>query len=531
MTTFQYQGIAYRQGRNPKLNPWIVAIVVPAEELLRWAGIPRRSEHNFTGFQRAFDDARVARAKGFFEQPENQSPTALVVGLHPQGATDVTEVQIEFLDDNEKAIVRNCRLTVAYDEETTLEMAVERIKRQIKYRLAAPPSSPAVDGSAAQPDASSATPSNGVDAIPDDDVAEEGEPDDELDDDVDGDAEDVTEKDIELGKSILHDLLGRLDDHEWCEAGDHPSALKDMAKPATIIDGQHRVLGAQGCERNIPFAVCALYDCVWPEQVFQFTVVNYTAKGIPDQFITANAALSLTSTELEGLQTRLVQAGVKVIEYELMKVVHFDNRSPFYQLVNLSEKSDPSKIGYRTMVRIAQGWYSARDLCFEKILPNIYPHLRARKQKSARLDLWKRGDWGDFFIDFWRIMQDHYKNAPSHQSGHTLWEVGHSHLIVAVVLLELQQQFFRNLNAQDEEFFDVSQASDPVKEMRAKLEKRAKRFVEWLPADFFGCEWGLTSLSIGPGRVALRDALARMVDTNGKYQFSKSALVTGKTDQ
>lgn len=158
-----------------------------------------------------------------------------------------------------------------------------------------------------------------------------------------------------------------------------------------MIDGQHRLLGAQAVERSIPFAICALIDCPWSEQVFQFTVINCTAKGIPDQFITANAALSLTADELSLLEQRLDQAGVKVTEYELMTVVNFKlPQSPFFNLVNLAEskKGSEGKIGYKTMVRIARRWYDASlEVVKNELLTNLYPDLPGKKggARNARL--------------------------------------------------------------------------------------------------------------------------------------------------
>ena len=127
-------------------------------------------------------------------------------------------------------------------------------------------------------------------------TAADGETDDELElpeEDEDDNAEetDAEEEPIELGRSLIEKLRQQLDNRDWCEQ--NIDALKHMARPATISDGQHRLGGAGRCERYIPFTVCAIYDCPWPEQIFQFTVVNYTARGIPDQFITANAALCL----------------------------------------------------------------------------------------------------------------------------------------------------------------------------------------------------------------------------------------------
>jgi hypothetical protein len=325
---------------------------------------------------------------------------------------------------------------------------------------------------------------------------------------------------------VLDQLRERLDNPDWCAANE--DALRDMAKPATLIDGQHRVKGAEGCERNIPFAVCAIVDCEWSEQVYQFTVVNYTAKGIPDQFITANAALSLTSEELNGLQNRLVQAGVKVIEYELMKVIQFDSRSPFYGLINLSEKKDPRKIGYKTMVRVARVWYLARHPVFKQILPNLYPELPKRAARE-RLERWKAGDWGNFFLDFWNVVADQYKGlSSSHRENGTLWEVG-AQSMVAIVLLELQEAFLTNLNAQDEDFFVPRDTENAVEELRTKLKRRAEKFVEWFPPEFFATRWAIGSLNTGMGRAALQQALRQFVDTKGRYQYGKSSLLTGKT--
>jgi hypothetical protein len=520
--TRRYNGIAYRQSRSPDA-PYLVSFVATAEELLEWAGIPRRSEENLVGFQRAFDPKRVDRAKEFFDFPENQSPTALVVGLHPLAGRDPDALEVEMEGDITDSI-RPCVITVRYsDHDQDLEQIISAVRRQLDYRL-----------SQQTPEA------DDEDAVDNEDLigraidttetvnGGENEGTDSLapsDDDTSDDEDDDNEE-IELGRSVLDQLRERLDSPEWCHHNEE--ALRDMAKPATLIDGQHRVKGAEGCERGIPFAVCAIVNCEWSEQVYQFTVVNYTAKGIPDQFITANAALSLTRDELNGLQNRLVQAGVKVIEYELMKVIQFDSHSPFFGLINLSEKKDPGKIGYKTMVRVARVWYLGRHPVYKQILPNLYPDLTKRATRP-RLERWKAEHWGDFFLDFWNVVADHYRGIPSsHRPDGTLWEVG-SQLMVAIVLLELQEAFLTNLNAQDEDFFLPRDGENAVEELRTKLKRRAEKFVEWFPPEFFATKWAISSLNTGFGRTALQQALRQFVDTKGRYQYGKSSLLTGKT--
>jgi hypothetical protein len=517
-----YDGIAYRQSRLATA-PWLVSFVASAEEILEWAGIPRRSEHNLSGFQRGADPVRIEKAKRYFELPVNQSPTALVLGIHPTTEGMDRRVTLDFTGGEDGDAIRSCRLTVLFDGESLdLPAAVEIVRRQLEHRLG---------------DDDHVTELEAEDDL-DEDTAPGDEPESEVTENQgeqsltqSDDEEDAPDDEIELGRSILRQLLERLDDSDWYSEEENAIAIRDLAKPATVIDGQHRVKGAEACERNIPFAVCAIYDCPWPEQVFQFTVVNYTAKGIPDQFITANAALSLTRGELDVLRDRLVQADVKVIEYELMQVVQFDDQSPFNGLVDLSEKRAVDKIGYKTMVQVAKAWYDAKHPVFSLLLPSIYPDIKGRRAKSARVERWKSQDWGDFFLDFWKVVYNEYASHGSHEPGHQLWEPGHSQLVLAVVLLEFQKAYLENLNAQDEEFFELQPSNALVRDMRSKLERRADKFVDWFPPEFFATRWKLTSLNTGPGRVILQQVLRQFVDSKGQYQYARSPLVTGQTER
>jgi hypothetical protein len=499
-----YPGFAYRQTADSRA-PWLVLTVIPAEELLKWAGVPRRTESSTMGFQRVEDEDRVRRTTAFFNLPPNQSPTALIVGVHPPVGRKPL-VSLAMGDAHGDGGVRACILTVDFDQSTlTLDAAVELVRDQLKARLGPSMSSDAIDDE--EEEAAIV-----ADA---DDAAELASSDD---DDV--------EPGIELAHSLLGRVLKQLDNPAW--VAENQAAILDMAKPATIIDGQHRLLGAALCERNIPFGVCVLVDCPWPEQVFQFTVVNYSAKGIPDQFITANAALSLTQDELGDLQARLTQASVKVVEYDLMRVVQFDPESAFYEMVNLTESRDQSKIGYKTMVRVAKEWYNASHPVLKNmLLPALLPEIVGVRKHAQRVDLWKEELWGKFFIDFWRTIRDSYQGEKT-PDGQSLWTVP-SQLLVAIVLFEFQRQFFQDLSGQDEEYFEVPAGEDPVAFLRGKLRTRATKFVTYFPPGFFASTWGTKSLSISSGRKALQTALAKLRETRGKYQYARSALVTGET--
>jgi hypothetical protein len=492
-----YDVFAYKQSLHSEA-PTLLSLVVPAEELLEWAGIPRRADDRLVGFQRPDDPQRVAAAKEFFNTGPNQSPTSLIVGIH-EGASQI-EVSLEGSDGDK---VRKGVLTVTLDaDEVAFDVVINRVRDQLEGRLAK---------STSETD----------DQIEAEDSDGESEEDDETDDDESTDED----REVGIGKSIIKDLLIMLDDVEWTQANEEH--LRAMAKPATVIDGQHRLLGAAECERKIPFQICAIQECAWEEQVFQFTIVNYKQKGIPDQFITANAALSLTRGELDELQDRLVQAKVKVVEYELMKTVEFDPLSPFYKLVNLTEKSASNLIGYKTMVRIANGWYQANAPFFQLLLPALYPDITGKSSKSRRKERWKDEDWGQFFLDYWTLVKNSYGAERSHVKGQTLWDVGDSQLMVAIVLFEFQNVFFESLSDQDEEFFEI-ESDNRLDSLRSKLQKRATKLFESFPPELFQESWKEKSLNTGAGRSALQAVFTEMKKHKGNWNWKNSTLVKGQ---
>jgi hypothetical protein len=502
---YVYKGTAYKQGIDP-YAPWLVNFVAVSEDISEWAGIPRRSERGLVGFQRPDDPNRVDRAQEFFKNPANQSPTTLILGVHPVQDESQRRVFLRFIDNYDDSNTRQCEIKVILDEnDNDLSSAIEIIKSQIQIRLTS-----AEKGQSDEEDSEEETSENG-----------------ESDEDYENGSGD---EEIELGKSLLLDLAKKLEDYAWCEA--HQEDLLDLSKPCTVIDGQHRLKGAVGCERRIPFSVIAIFDCPWPEQVFQFTVVNYTSKGIPDQFITANAALSLTFQELEDLKTRLTQAKIKVTEYELMKVVNFNPASPFYQKVSMASQGNESdKIGYKTMVKVAKAWHSGKDSAVKQIIANLYPDLKGKPNyvRRERMIRWSQDDWGLFFVDFWKTIHDYYvKVSPS---NYNVWDVGSSNFMIAAVLLEFQNAFFVNLAQQDEDFFltDPEKKQSPIEQLREKIRKRAEKVASFIPVGFFQVKWKMTSLNNGVGRVALQTALKALVENKGAYQYEKSTVVTGTT--
>src|SRR5262249_43648735 len=135
MKKFIYRGTAYRQSQDPEA-PWLVTFVAPAEEVLIWAGIPRRAEGRELGFQRTEDPKRVEKAKAFFQLAgNNQSPTALVLGIHQVPPDTSRIVTLAFDNNDNTSSPRPCTLTVELPDDEPLEHVVDRLKAQIGMRL------------------------------------------------------------------------------------------------------------------------------------------------------------------------------------------------------------------------------------------------------------------------------------------------------------------------------------------------------------------------------------------------------------
>ena len=238
MTTYRYRGRAYRQALDESA-PWLLNFVANADTLKLWAGIPRRSDQNRAGFQRLEAQPRIDQAKEYFQQPLNQSPTSLIVGLHGELSEDIRAV-FEFLpdDDEDSGASVPCELVVTYKEPSVQE-ARDIVRTQLLTRLASSTSTDPQGDNLSTATGDQA----GEDSILENDdgdleteiSTESGDSDDSGD--TDEDESETTSDELELGDSVVGQLLAQLDDDAWLTEGDNAAAIIDLAKPATIIDG------------------------------------------------------------------------------------------------------------------------------------------------------------------------------------------------------------------------------------------------------------------------------------------------------
>ncbi|MFT3857687.1 MAG: hypothetical protein QM742_09385 [Aquabacterium sp.] len=500
--TFIYTGISFKQNKKA---PELFAFVAPAEDLVDFCGVARKSEKILTNYQRALDEDRVlTEVTPFFRIAENCTPTAVVISLHE---TPLAELKFEDLGGGGDGLnLKKLVLTLTDPKSLTDDEVIEEAKKLLDARLATEttPTLPETPADASQ--------NSSIE-----DQEEDEAPEDETDSEIE-ESSDQTEE-VEIGTSMLRDLRSQLDDQSQAKL--IVETLRDMLKPALIIDGQHRTFGAAKLEEKLPLLVCSLVKPDWKEQVFQFTVINDKAQGIPKPFITSLAGMSLTSNELNELQTRLSQAGVQLWEVEVMQRLGYDPRSPYFNRIEFKTTgSGTSGLGYQTMKQLGRAWFEPKAPGLVAVYRALYEGEKKSSKKSLVSQWQKSEDWFKYFCIFWDQIKEKYGTSP-------LWET-HSSLMTAVVLLQLQQSFLRGLG--NLVSLTIEKIEEPDPEKRALLVEQqfrdiAKQWTSRFTQKHFPEQWGLKSLNH-------KDGKSKLLDYFDKVALGASvknhAILTGK---
>ena len=480
---FETVGIGFKQNRDA---PELFAFVASSNKLTKICGVARKSEKLLTNYQRALDMDRVRlEITPFFKIPANSSPTSIVLSIH-----ESPRVKIIFSDMGETSGVMLKKMTIEMDDivELTEDEIIKAAIDFLDERLSTTTERPEDFESEFY--------------IENDTLVRDSEDDDvDTESGLEGESEDANvDSEIDLGKSMLKELREKLVTRSDIKP-DLIDALRDMLKPALVIDGQHRLFGAAAVEEDIPMLVCSLVKPDWKEQVFQFTVINDKSVGIPKPFITSLAGMSLTPEELKALTDRLAQAGVRLWEVEVMQRIGYDPKSPFYKKINFNV-SGTAGLGYQTMKKVGRAWYDVRDDGLLELIRNIYQQSGSKKlnQKSLKLAWQKDELWYEYFSIFWGAIKEKFGESK-------IWEL-HSPLMTAVVLEQFQQSFLEYLGGV------LSLTIGKITETEAILRKQFiikeyKQIVDIFVSKFdekhFSKPWVIKSLNHKDGKDLLAD--------------------------
>jgi DGQHR domain-containing protein len=109
---------------------------------------------------------------------------------------------------------------------------------------------------------------------------------------------------------------------------------QEDAKPALIVDGQHRLYGMSDFDKeNLPITVVSLIDATRQEQAFQFIVVNNKAVRVSAE----NVKSIIADFNEDELETRLARARVKYGDKpQILTYINDSPSSPFQNLLEWS---------------------------------------------------------------------------------------------------------------------------------------------------------------------------------------------------
>lgn len=491
MKKFTYKAYAFRQGEE---SPIQLAFIAHAADVIEWAGVPRKDDELLTGYQRFKDVARIeGQIAPFFANPKNCSPTAVIVALRKETGVGSSLIDTSTIATDQ---IQEVTLTISIDDEAfktnkIFETALEYVSQRL---------------SDSEDDEDEVT--SGADSEEDDFEA------DDLAEGDDDPAQDGSEA-LHLGTKTLANMKALLEDASNWTNPSFRDAIEDYVKPAFLIDGQHRIFGAAKFgERGLPFLICGLYDAKWEEQVFHFTVVNYTPKRIPPALITSIAGLSLTHSEQLLLTERLQGAGLRFEEVEIMGPVAYDDQSPFYKLINMAVGAPNQRqmlLGYASILRVARSWHKCKHTPLVILAKTLFGVRSVTKARSA----WRKNKtWFTFFCIFWNAIRNNYPKD--------LWEKRNdNHLFNGAILYALQEAILPAVPDVPELWTlatDSAEAATKLEPHIAEtLRKNVAALIQYFPEELWRCHWKKTEAHTSDTREELRSIFTEFI-TRGKQQ-------------
>lgn len=480
----QFRYLAQRFRPRKKDDEQLLLFVAPASEIRNWAGVPRKAFDFQHGFQRTLDPNRVTQVVDFFrEDPKNISPTSIVVGLSSSVQIKKISAGVPSSDLMEwvEISISMPNLELASIEELTV-LALNALRHRI----------PKAEISQIEADVASAIAE--ATRLQDENIVES--------DDA------VLEQDMSLAaseRSYLADFYAQLLGYQQklvpypANEEELRETLYSQLKPAVLVDGQHRVFGAATIEGGMLFSVCAMTATSWPENVYQFVVINQKAKPIKPAFLSAIIATSLTSDEIASVYHRLSASKVDVERAELMELLNTDKKSPFKGMIDFEVAGSPGFLQFPGMTRLLSDF---------KNIPNSRSNLLPDGEWNG-----KTGPWLDHFFAFWRGVREYFEpmdarlwREPSQDNPNNLMKI--------VTLQEVQGLML-------DTWADSRLVALTTPE---QTESSAKNFWKDFPATFFTDEWRQKGLQTSVGRKILRDAITETRRNTGKKNWGHRRL-------
>jgi hypothetical protein len=540
-----YSAIFFKQRSNAPLQ---LAFVAPSTEIDSWARVPTKKTGNVRNFQRAEIPGHIQEVHKFFENKDNSSPTAVVVGFDPIRAKDrikifdstgkpltgsdfptgqpiIGTVEIHWLTDQDPETKDQIVNTILseYDllEDFIFRELVDISGGQLDHsrlRLITDVfREHARKGDLLEPSEAPEASLGDIELVADEDQSDDEEL---VEDTVPSEVRDQLKglspspKQVVIGRvrflsRLQKELLTPMPENAL---RDIYREITDELKPGILIDGQHRVMGTKTLG-NVPFLVTALPVADWPELAFQFLVTNRTARRVAESLLISIVGQSLSRDQRASIEERLREASIRVGLIEAVMKVHEDEQSPFFGMLAFGIKNEAGFIDAAAMQgKVIQLWYERKVAVRE-----LFDHLAEGKSANDRTENWKSEElWFDTFITFWSAVKNRYKGTAVFSSE--LIDKNKkdpaSKLMTATVLKIFQETVLEFLlqHLKQKESTEGVPLSDSIPDQKT-LTKLVERTLERLTPEFF-TDWQLTGFDGSKGaRNDLADAIRKVIST------------------
>lgn len=424
MNAPRFPYIAFNQYGDAALEDDLLLFSAPARTIAAWAGVPRKGWHIRMLFQRPVSDQRRSDLREFWRAastPDRGKGETLIRG--PNAIT--VAIQGAPLVENGQIILEPARVIDFNDRKTTnIQRLASLILPKVKSRLNDEQKSILEDFSVAPKI-----------RLPD----------------VDNDY--VFEFALQLVQ-MQFDPEWFLSENNILEQDqvDLVASMEAITRSAVVVDGQHRLLGAADfIEKDVLIPVVALPNSDWGDQVYQFVVVNETAKRVDSSVLTDIFGSSLTKEEQKRLRSSLDRVGIKIDPRIAAVTADRDEDSPFRDMIQIRLDGTPpggggrflSEMTIRLLVeggRGARGWRKDTEF-YEKCVSSII-------DDPAQWDSYANGKWRPYWYAFWSEVGQYYNEQArllkSRETDTDLWRKDRQTNLTKAVSLRCFQSLFMN---------------------------------------------------------------------------------------
>lgn len=258
----------------------------------------------------------------------------------------------------------------------------------------------------------------------------------------------------------------------------------DSSMAATIVDGQHRLFGAEKFDAKTRLAVVALLDADEVEKAFQFLVINNKASKVPAAHTKALLAKNKATTlndRLKGARLAFDEEGINDVD-----LINSDKESPFYQTIDWPSTPKSKRKVQATAIEISLDYlgglgiseFSDRDV-----------------RRSIFLSIWKviKEKWGDLFkadsrliskvgiVCLTRFIADRITNwADSDELEIEITDLAHIEEQTKKIINYMDKRFWTNSWAEKAQGgFDTNQGRDRVVAAITMLYRNGRRDLPW----------------------------------------------------